>query len=227
MAVLPRNRSRLLKAVLGLALALLSGGLRSAGQAAESFLDAALASVDGRMIAASDVTIARALSLFGARPSDAPIGELDAERLVDARLIEREAVQLAIGGSPQEFDDAWRAAAERVGGMPALQIWIEHTGLTESWVRKLAEEDLRWRRFIDLRFRSFVFVSEDEVTQALGSGEHSPEVREGTRERLQTDATNRDLEAWLVEARQRATVRYAEFGKGGVPVPFPMPKARP
>jgi hypothetical protein len=227
MAVLPRYRSLLLKAVLGLALALLSGGPCSAGQTAEGFLDAVLASVDGRMIAASDVAITRALSLFGARPSDAPIRKPDAERLVDARLIEQEAVQLAIGGSPQEFDEAWRAAAERVGGMPALQTWIDQAGLTEAWVRQLVERDLRWRRFIDLRFRSFVFVSEDEVTQALGPGEHSPEVRERTRERLQTDATNRDLEVWLVEARKRASVRYAGFGEGDVPVPFPMPKVRP
>jgi hypothetical protein len=216
-----------LKAVLGLALALVAGGLCSAGQAAESFLDAALASVDGRMIAASDVTIARALSLFGARPSDASIRKLDAERLVDARLIEQEAVQLAIGGSPQEFDDAWQAAAEGVGGMPALRTWIDQAGLTESWVRRLVEQDLRWRRFIDLRFRSFVFVSEDEIAQVLGPGDHSPEAREKTRERLQTDATNRDLEAWLVEALKRATVRYAEFGKDGDPVPFPMPRVHP
>jgi hypothetical protein len=226
-AVLPRNRSRLLRAVLGLALALVAGGICSAGQAAESFLDAALASVDGRMIAASDVTIARALSLFGARPSDAPIQIPDARRLVDTRLIEQEAVQLTIGGSPQEIEEAWRAAAERIGGMPALRAWIDQAGLTEAWVRKLVEEDLRWRRFIDVRFHSFIFVSEDEVTQALGPGEHSPEVRERTREKLQTDATNRDVEAWLVEARKRATIRYAEFGEEGVPEPIPMPKVRP
>lgn len=227
MAVLPRNRSRLLRAVLGLALALSSAGLCSVGQAAEKFLDAALASANGRMIAASDVTIARALSLFGARPSDAPIRKPDTETLVDARLIEQEAIQLAIGGAPQEVDEAWRATAERVGGMPALQAWVEQAGLTETWVRTLVGEDLHWRRFIDLRFRSFVFVSEDEVTQALGQGEHSPEVRERTRERLQTDATNRDVETWLVEARKRATVRYAELGEGGIPVPFPMPQVHP
>ena len=104
---------------------------------------------------------------------------------------------------------------------------MDRAGLTEAWVRKLVEEDRRWRRFIELRFQSFVFVIEDEVTQALGPGEHSTEVRERTREKLQADATDRDMQAWLVEVRKRATVRYAELGEGGVPVPFPMPQLRP
>ncbi len=227
MAVLLCNRSRLLTAALGLALALACGGPCAAGQAAGGFLDAVLGSVDGRVVTASDVTIARALSLFGARPSDAPIRKADAEGLVDARLIDREAVQLAIGGSPQEVDEAWRAAAERIGGIPVLQAWMDQADLAEAWVRRLVEEDQRWRRFIELRFQSFVFITDAEVSQALGPGEHSPETRERTRQRLQAEAAERDMQAWLVDARKRASIRYAELGEDGVPVPFPMAQVRP
>ncbi len=226
MAVLLCNRSRLLTGVLALALLLACGGPCAAGQAGE-FLDAALGSVDGGVVTASDVTIARALSLFGARPSDAPIRKADAEGLVDARLVDREAVQLAIGGSPPEVDEAWQAAAERIGGLPVLRAWIDQAGLTEAWVRRLVEEDQRWRRFIELRFQSFVFITDAEVSQALGPGEHSPEARERTRQKLQADAAERDMQAWLVDARKRASIRYADLGEDGVAVPFPMPQLRP
>jgi len=225
MAVLPRNRSRLLKGALGLFLTLSFGGPCSAGQPAERFLDAVLASVNGRIIAASDVAIARALSLFGVEPSDAPIQRADAETLVDSRLIDQEAVQLAIGGTPQEFEEAWRAAADKVGGMSALEAWMDQNDLSGAWIRKMVEADLRWRRFIDLRFRAFVFISDSDVSQALGPGAHAAEAREETRKKLQADAVNRDVTAWLTEARKRATIQHADLVEGGVPLPIPMPPA--
>lgn len=227
MAILPRNRPRILTGALVLALALSFGGSCAAAQPTERFLDAVLASVNGRIVAASDVAIARALSLFGAKPSDAPIQQADAERLVDGRLIDQESVQLEIGGTPQEFEDAWRAAADRVGGTAALEAWMDQNELDTAWLKKMVEADLRWRRFIDLRFRAFVFISDSDVSQALGPGPHSAETREATREKLQAEAVNRDMASWLAEARKRATIRRAELEKGGVLLPFPMPHARP
>ena len=85
------------------------------------------------------------------------------------------------------------------------------------------EADLRWRRFVDLRFRAFVFISEAEVTAALGTETNSQEVREGIRERLRAEATDRDLADWLAETRKRVSIRYAALGEGGIPLPFPMP----
>jgi hypothetical protein len=222
MATLHRNRPRLLRVAAGVALAALLG-VASAGQAADTFVDAALASVNGTIIAAGDVAIARALSLFGARPSTAPIRKMDAARLVDGLLIEQEAVQLAIGGDAREAEDAWRAAAERVGGMPALRAWMNQIRLDEPWARKLVEADLRWRRFIDLRFRAFVFITEAEVTEALGPGAHTQQIRERTRDRLRAEATNRDVAEWMTEARKRVSVRYADLDERGLPLPFPMP----
>jgi hypothetical protein len=222
MAILPRNRPRILRAFFGLTLALVLG-VASPGQTADTFLDAVLAGVNGTIVAASDVAIARALSLFGAEPSGAPIRKADAEKLVDSRLIEQEAVQLAIGGTPQDLEEAWQAAAERAGGLPRLQAWMDQIGVAEAWVKTMVEADLRWRRFIDLRFRSFVFISDAEVTQVLGPGSQSAEVREKTREKLRAEAVSRDVAEWLAEARKRASIQYAEPGESGVPLPFPMP----
>ena len=221
MAILHRNRPCILSVAAGSSLAVLLCAASAA--AAATFLDAVLADVAGSMIVASDVAVARGLSLFGARPSDAPIRKGDAERLVDGRLIDQEAAQLAIGGNPHEAEEAWQAAAERVGGMAALHAWMDRSLLDEARVRRLVEADLRWRQFVDLRFRAFVFISEAEVTAALRPETHSPEVREGTRERLRAEATDRDLAEWLVEARKRVTVRYAALGEGGILLPFPMP----
>ena len=221
MAILHRNRPRLLRIAAGFGLAVLLC-VASAAVAA-TFLDAVLAGVAGSAIVASDVAAARGLSLFGARPSDAPIRKGDAERLVDGRLIDQEAAQLAIGGNPQEAEEAWQAAAERVGGMAALHAWMDRSLLDEAQVRRLVEADLRWRRFVDLRFRAFVFISEAEVTAALGTETNSQEVREGIRERLRAEATDRDLAEWLSEARKRVSVRYAALGEGGIPLPFLMP----
>ena len=222
MAILHRNRPRLLSVAAGFGLIVLLCAASAA--VAATFLDAVLAGVAGSTIVASDVAAARGLSLFGARPSNAPIRKEDAERLVDGRLIDQEAAQLAIGGDPQETEEAWQAAAERVGGMAALHAWMDRSRLDEVRVRRLVEADLRWRRFVDLRFRAFVFISEAEVTAALGPETHSSqEVREGTRERLRAEATDRDLAEWLSEARKRVSVRYAALGEGGIPLPFPMP----
>jgi hypothetical protein len=222
MAILHRNRPRLLRVAAGLALAALLAAA-SAGQAAETFVDAAMASVNGTIITAGDVAISRALSLFDARPSNAPIRKMDAARLVDGRLIDQEAIQLAIGGDPRETGDAWQAAAERVGGMEALRAWMGQVRLDEAWVRRLVEADLRWRRFIDLRFRAFVFITEAEVTVALGPGAHVQEIREKTRDRLRAEAANRDVAEWMTEARKRVSVRYADLAESGFPLPFPMP----
>ncbi len=203
-----------------LAVALWAIGARGA----EPFLDAALGDVDGRFIAASDVAIARALSLFGERPSSGPILRADVRRLEDAWLITQEARQLQMGGTPQEIEGAWQEAANRVGGVSALERWMQELTLDPAAVRALVQSDLRWRRYIDLRFRALEFVTDEDVDKALGPGAHSPEERQATAERLRQEATERDLSQWLTEARQRSTIRSAETPPEGYPLPFAPPR---
>jgi hypothetical protein len=192
-----------------------------------TFLDAFLAAVDGTGITASDIALARALSLLGFHPSDQPIAMADVERAVDAGLIEREAAGVGIRPTPEEAEEAWRAAAERVGGMVSLTGWLATAGIDEAWARRMVQVDLRWRRFIDLRFRAFVFVSEADLAKALGPGPHPVELRERTRKALETEAANRELAGWLAEERKRVAVRYAWPGEEAVPLPFPMPPSSP
>jgi hypothetical protein len=198
-------------------------GLPWAGHAADTFLDAVLAEVNGRTLTASDVAVARALSLLGMRPSSEPILKADVDRMVDGLLVDQEAAQLAIGESEEELEAAWRAAAARTGGMPALLQWLDETALDPTWARGMIRRDVRYRRFLDLRFRTFVFVTDAEIAAALGPGSHGADARERAREALREAAVARELAAWLVEARRRATLRYADGRPGGTPLPFRMP----
>jgi hypothetical protein len=104
-----------------------------------------------------------------------------------------------------------------------LRSWVDQAGLDEEWVRKLVEADLRRQRFVEVRFRAFVFVSEEDVTKAIGPGPHVPEVREKAVNALREEVTARDLAAWLAETRARAAIRTTDAEKAGLPLPFPLP----
>ncbi|MGH7278659.1 MAG: hypothetical protein ACREJG_08220, partial [Candidatus Rokuibacteriota bacterium] len=87
--------------------------------------------------------------------------------------------------------------------------------------RALVADDHRWRRFIDLRFRDFAFVTPAEVAAALGPGPHPPGAEAQARVRLREDETQRRLGAWLAERADRA--RALPAAADGVPNPIPMP----
>lgn len=197
--------------------------LMPSGAAGGEFVDAALGSVDGRVVTASEIALARALRLFGFAPSAAPIGADDVERMLDAMLVLQEAEQLDIGGGPDAPDAAWRATSERLGGRPALEQWLAEVGVEPAWARALATDDARWRRFIELRFKDFAFVTPDEVSAVLGPGPRDAAAAERARARLRAEKAERELAAWLREARERLTVRRLIPDDARIPTPFPMP----
>jgi hypothetical protein len=191
--------------------------------AAAVFVDAVLGTVEGRVVAASDIAVARALGLFGFTPSAAPIDAADVDRMLDASLLVAEAQQLDIGGSPEEVEAAWQAATERAGGPVALQRWLTDAGLEPGRVRSLVADHARWQHFIDARFRQFAFVLPEDLAGALGPGEHDPAAEERARERLRAEQAQREMTAWLRERAERAERRRLLQGDAQVPVPFPMP----
>ena len=207
------------------ALAVVAGvALGATPGASAAVVDAVLGDVNGTVLTLSDIALARALGLFGFGPSDAPVSRPDVARLMDARLAEREAARLEIGGSTEAVEEAWQAAGVRAGGMAALTSWLETTGIDPDWAKQLVEADVRWRRFIEVRFRAFVFVADSDVAAALGSAGATPEERERTRERLIEEATQRDLAHWQEEARSRARIYYAEAADSLLPLPFTGPR---
>jgi hypothetical protein len=190
--------------------------------ASAAVVDAVLGEVNDSVITLSDIALARALGLFGIDPSDAPVRRPDVERMVDARLVEREATRLEIGGLAAAVE-AWQAVGARVGGMAALEGWLDAAGVDPDWARHFVEADVRWRRFIDVRFRAFLFVADTDVSAALGTAAATPEDRERTRQRLIDEATQRDLSRWLEDARSRARIRVTDAVNAILPLPFTGP----
>lgn len=197
--------------------------LAPAAPAAQRLVDAVLAEVDGTVVTASDVALARALGLAGLAPSAAPLGPEEVERLVDARLVLLEAGRLALAVEPEAVDGAWAAATARIGGPGRLAAWLARAGVTEAWARRAVAEEALVARFVDYRFRAFVLVTEEDVDAALGPGAARDQARVETRERLLAAETGRRLAAWLEETRPRARIRRLLAGGARVPCPLPMP----
>jgi hypothetical protein len=195
--------------------------LLAAPSADAAFVDAVLAEVETSVITASDVALARALGTHGFSPSAAAIGPEEVQRLIQARLLAREAEQLDIGVPADAVDRAWQALAGQHGGLPALTAWLERVGVSQAWARRVVAEDLRRTRYLEVRFEAFAFVSEFEVDEALGPGEHPEPAREAARRRLLEAEVQRSLDEWLAEALERTRVNVLITQP--VPSPFEMP----
>ena len=207
------------------ALALAAGLLAPApAAAAPGLVDAVLAAVDAAPVTAGDVALARALGLFGFTPSSpVPIVAADVERLIRARLVVDEAERLDIVIGDAELEAAWRALAERHGGGAALDARLARSAVEPAWARRMLRDHLRHERFAELRFRAFVFVLEEEVSAALGPGEHPAEARDRARERLRSETAERGLAEWVEEAARRAQIRRLLPPEAVVSWPWSMP----
>jgi hypothetical protein len=208
----------------GAALGLLAGlcmlGAAVMSHADARFLDRVVAEIDGAPVTASDVAIARALGLFELNAAPRAIEATDVERYVDGRLLAREAMRLRLETTADQRAEAWTVAARRAGGEAMLATWLRTVDVDPAWARRLVDEDLIRRRFVEFRFRDLAFVSEAEVTAAMGTGQHGEATREAVRARLEGDVARRQLDEWLVEARTRSAIRRLVDEGAGIPDPL-------
>ena len=190
----------------------------AAGHAAEPRLvDVTIAVVADSLVSLSDVTLARALGLFGLAPSDGPVTDADVERYLDGQLAVREATQLDLDVPGSEIERVWQAA-----GGATLARRMEAIGLDPEWARRLIEADLRTRRLYDVRIRAFVFVTDADVDEALGQGPHDEATRSRTRARLEAEGAARALAEWREDARDRIRIRRIQDARGPWPPPFSL-----
>jgi hypothetical protein len=191
--------------------------------AAAEFVDAVLAAVEERTITASDIALLRVLRLFGFAPSAAPIDSRDVERAIDAWLVVREAQRLRLGGATEGRAEAWNAVVKRFGGAPALEAWLDRAAVEQGWARRLVEEYVDWQQFVDLRFRAFVFVTEDQILSALAGTPDTPESRARAVATLEAAEVERRLAEWIAETRPGVAVHRLLAPNERVPVPLPLP----
>jgi hypothetical protein len=195
--------------------------------AADIFVDAVLAQVDTRAVTASDIALARALGLFGFTLSADAIGIDDMERAVGIWIVVIQAQRLRLSAVGEGRAEAWRAAADRFGGPPAFEAWLTRVGVEPEWARQMVEDDLDWRQFIDLRFRAFAFVTEDQIRDGLGAEADTPDARARVRAKLEAAEVEARLGEWLAEERRRVPVQRLLAPSDRVPVPFSMPTLPP
>jgi hypothetical protein len=193
----------------------------AAVSAEERFVDGVVAQVDGAVVTASDVALGRALGLFGLARASGPLSEAEIQRYLDGQLLAREGARIGVEPTATDEAAAWAAVIHRAGAEEALLRWLKLAAVDVAWARRLAHDDLRMRQFVDLRFRALAFVSEADLTAALGPGPHDEEIREETRARLEREAADRRLAEWLAEARGRASVTSRVARLGQVPNPLP------
>jgi hypothetical protein len=184
-------------------------------------VETVVAVVNETPVLAGDVVLARALGLFGFEPAVGPLGPAEVERMIRARLVLEEAERVGIEASAADVDEAWRRLADRSGGEARLAAWLAEHAVEADWARRLVREDVRHDRFVELRFRAFVFVGEDEVDAALGPGPHPHEARDRARERLRSATAERRLAEWLREAAERARLRRLLAPDGTVTLDWP------
>src|SRR5262245_22574805 len=202
-AVAP-SRSRVISTAARLARSLMlaaAAWLAAGGPAHAQPLDALLADVDGHTIASSDAAIARALGVLGLAPSGEPVTRDEVERLADAALLVAEGRRLELAPDAAALAAAWAAAGARVGGAAALDAWLAADRIAPAWAKGLVEQEILRERFIEERFRAFVFIGEAEIDAALGGAEGD---REAVRRRLIEAEVQRELAEWLTAARARA-----------------------
>lgn len=192
---------------LPLVLAVMSVLGLAAGVHAVAPVDAVVAEVEHDVVTASDIAFAQRLGLFGFAPGAGPIDGRAIDRLVGVRLALGEARTLGLAASADEVAGAWRTVAERFGGVPAFEAWLDARAIERAWARGVVADDVVWRRFVEVRFRAFVFVDPDELAAALGAGTHGVEEEARARAVLVERQTERELDAWVAERARAMRVR--------------------
>jgi len=194
--------------------------LSSPALAQTILVDRIAAVVNGTVITESDILWYLALD------PETPDGTFSEEvraralqQLIDQTLLRHEAEKLpALTIAESEIENYLAQLRARFPSESAFRRRVAAVGLDERTLREIARHRVEILRFIDFRFRSFVFVSEQEVQWYYQSHVVSEAQRRGTApppledvrsliERiLRDEKTKAEMIAWLDEARRRAEI---------------------
>lgn len=196
---------------------------RAAAQGAQSVVtDRLLVIVNREAITESEVLWALALDPE-LQPLDlsAENRRLMLERLIDQRLLLQEAEKLP-RNEPTEEEVTEYIAAEfiaKFGGEARLRERLEKVGLEQAALREVARRRLEILRYIDFRFRSFIFIKPEEIERyyreevvpsAARQGVGAPPLDDALRAKIEGALTDRrvnaELDRFFDEVRAQAQV---------------------
>ncbi|HLG13675.1 MAG TPA: hypothetical protein VJH03_03995 [Blastocatellia bacterium] len=185
-------------------------------------IDAILVLVNDDIITRTDLLWSLALDPKAPSPAGAVNSELLRQKLdvmIDERLVAQEAARIpAADVSRDEINAARTTLIAGFGSEAAFRQRVESVGLTSDRIDDLIRRRILIDRFIDFRFKSFVFVSEQDVKRYYD--EHlAPELRragqiapplERVRDRIvpivKQEKVNEEVDRFLNTIRQRAEI---------------------
>ena len=143
-----------------------------------------------------------------------------AGRLVEQALVRRE---MTFGSYPQVPESATDGALvnteKALGGPAALDAKLKLYDLTRKELRDYLKWQLELLRFIDLRFRPAVQVTNEEIEKYyqknLASAQSSKtpdlsEVRSQIEQRLTGERVDEQLDRWIQQSRRHTVVRFED-----------------
>lgn len=192
----------------------LSPGLGEAAPAQPQLVDQVVAIVNGEPITLSEAREVSALAPASASP---PTLREAVERLIAARLMEREARRYPTEPpSAEEAEATFRALRERFEDLDDYRATLLRLGIREDYLRRRIERELVVDRYLDRRFGPLVQVNQREVEQYyrevllpdLPAGAQPPleQVEESIRRILAERDLNRRIAAWVEELEAAAEI---------------------
>jgi len=186
-------------------------------------LDRLIAAVNGKVITAGDLKLARSLNaVVFTGNSEVPGSRSDElDRLIDLELMRQELKNFQLAPDDESKIESrlhsLRDYYAQQGGLPAL---LQRLGLQESELISYLRLQSSILKFVDFRFRPFVSVSEEEIQKYYGgrlreqlqkSGIELPplaQVSARIEEILREEKMNAMLGNWITEIRRNSKIEY-------------------
>jgi len=209
---------------------LLLGPVAQDSARGQSPVDQIVELVNGDIITRSDLLWSIALAPDAPSPEHQISSDILKQKLdymIDQRLIEQEAARMPAAEITQ--DEITRARNDLIasfGSAEAFRRRVEAVGLTQQRIDRLVRDMITITRYVDFRFRSFVFVTDQEVQQyydsrvvpelrrknAVPPPLTDPKVRDPIVAILKQQKVNDELDRFLKDLRARADlVQLAEL----------------
>ena len=200
----------------------------AAGASAE-IIDRVAVSVGNQAITASELRVeVRVVAFLNESEPDLSPASLRkaAERLVEQKLVRRELELSRYSLPPESEAEQMLEQLQKVrfgGNQQRFRQALERYGITEADVRRHLFWQLTLLRFIDVRFRPGIQVSDQEIQQyfeeqvrpvAAVAKPNGKVTLEEYRDKIEETLTGRRVDQmmneWLQEARKRTRIKYEE-----------------
>jgi len=191
---------------------------------AQLMVDQIVELVNGDIITRSDLLWSIALSPDAPSPEHHISSDILRQKLdymIDQKLIEQEAARMPTPDISQ--DEIIKARNDLIASLGPAEVFrrrVESVGLTQQRIDRLVRERIVIDKYIDFRFRSFVFVTDQEVQQyydtrvvpelrrqnAVPPPLSDPKVRDPIVAILKQQKVNDELDRFLKDLRARADI---------------------